>query len=192
MKRLALVFALLAAFLWTPLVLTLRKGFSWEGVRRLLDNHDLISSLNTSLVLAASSAALATLMGTLTAFALPRVSERWRQRFENLLFLPLLLPEIALGLALLVWFVKLGVDFGWGTLVAGHVGFCFTYATLVSKAWTEASSTLLEIWGHHNEPYFATLFFPNFFPGSLLLMPPALPSRWTISLSAFLLKAWTR
>jgi spermidine/putrescine transport system permease protein len=137
-KRLSAVFALVVIFLWLPLALTLRKGFSVQGMERLFANHDLLSSLNQSLLLAAVSALVATIMGTLTAFALPRLSPAWRRRFETTLLLPLLLPEIALGLALLVWFVKIGVNFGWGTLVAGHVGFCFTYSTLVMKANIES------------------------------------------------------
>ncbi|MEO5666688.1 MAG: hypothetical protein ABIR96_01380, partial [Bdellovibrionota bacterium] len=127
MKRLFTVFAVVGIFMWLPLVLTLRKGFSVLGVQRLLANHDLLSALNQSLGLALVSAVIATLMGTLTAFALPQLTRRSRERFETLLLLPLLLPEIALGLALLVWFVKIGASFGWTTLIAGHVGFCFTY-----------------------------------------------------------------
>jgi|GEM_PF-3555722 len=169
MKRLFPVFLLVVVFLWLPLALTLRKGFSHEGLERLINNHDLLSSLNQSLVLALVSSLIATLMGTLTAFALPSFSRFWRKRFETLLLLPLLLPEIALGLALLVWFVKIGLNFGWGTLVMGHVGFCFTYATLIMKANIETlDRSLLDAardLGASTSSVFRHALLPQLLPG---------------------------
>jgi spermidine/putrescine transport system permease protein len=142
-KYLFVCFSFVILLLWGPLLITLQKGMSFEGVERLLANHDLIHSLNQSLFLASVSALIATLAGTLTAFALPKLNMAWKARIETLLFLPLLMPEISLGLALLVWFVKLGVPFGWTTLILGHIGFCFTYATLVMKANIETLDTHL-------------------------------------------------
>lgn len=187
MNALGVVFAAVIIFLWLPLALTLRKGFSVEGVERLLANHDLLSALSQSLLLASVSALLATAMGTLTAFALPRLSKNWRARFETMLLVPLLLPEIALGLALLVWFVKLGANFGWGTLIAGHVGFSFTYATLVMKANIESLDRSLvdaaRDLGAPNRAVLRHALIPQLLPG----LVASLATSFALSLDDFLI-----
>jgi spermidine/putrescine transport system permease protein len=187
MKALGLVFTVVIFFLWLPLALTLRKGLSMEGVERLLANHDLLSALKQSLLLASASAVLATAMGTLTAFALPRLSKNWRARFETLLLVPLLLPEIALGLALLVWFVKIGANFGWGTLIAGHVGFSFTYATLVMKANIESlDRSLIDAardLGAPNRAVFRHALLPQLLPG----LVASVATSFALSLDDFLI-----
>ncbi len=187
MRLLSAVFTGVIIFLWLPLVLTLRKGLSLEGVDRLLANHDLLSSLQQSLLLAGASAVIATAMGTLTALALPRLSKAWRGRFETLLLVPLLLPEIALGLALLVWFVKIGANFGWGTLIAGHVGFSFTYATLVMKANIESlDRSLIDAardLGAPNRAVFRHALLPQLLPGLIASFATA----FALSLDDFLI-----
>lgn len=124
----------LLAFLWMPLAVLLWKGLSLEAFSRLLNSSDVLSSFRNSLLLAAATALLTTGLGLVTAFALPRLSARLRAWMVGSLLLPLVLPEIAFGIAYLVWFRLLGIPLGWTTLLAAHFAFCFCYVVLVLKS----------------------------------------------------------
>ncbi len=80
----------------------------------------------------------------LQALAIARHRFFGRKGFLNLLHYPVLLPEIIIGIALLVLFVLLDIPRGFGTVVAGHVTFSFPLVTLLVLARVEALSRTLE------------------------------------------------
>jgi len=125
-------------FLWAPISLILVKGLTPGALARLMDRSDLIEGLWHSLVLAVVSSIGACALGTATAFALPRMPTLARRLTETGLVFPMLLPEIAFGLALMTWFLNIGLTLGWGSLALGHIAFCYPYATLVMKAQVES------------------------------------------------------
>lgn len=124
----------LLVFLWMPLAVLLYKGLSLEAFSKLLNSSDVLSSFWNSLILAACTALLTTALGLLTAFALPIIGARLRGLVIGSLLLPLVLPEIAFGIAYLVWFRILGIPLGWSTLLLAHFAFCFCYVVLVLKS----------------------------------------------------------
>jgi len=124
----------LLVFLWMPLSVLLFKGMSLVAFEKLLNSSDVLSSFRNSLVLAAATAILTTVLGLVTAFALPLLSNRMRGWVIGSLLLPLVLPEIAFGIAYLVWFRILGMPLGWTTLLGAHFAFCFCYVVLVLKS----------------------------------------------------------
>jgi spermidine/putrescine transport system permease protein len=123
----------LLLFLWVPLLSVLWKGLSLEAFQKLLANSDVLISFRNSLFLAAGAAALSLSFGLATAFALPLLPSRWRRWMLGSLLLPLVLPEIAFGLAYLVWFRAAGLPLGWTTLLLSHFAFTFCYVVLVLK-----------------------------------------------------------
>jgi spermidine/putrescine transport system permease protein len=125
------------ALIWAPLTLVLARGAQLEGLRILLERPEIWEAFVSSLGLALVSALAATLIGACAAALLPRLTG-WTSRLlgAGLLF-PMLLPEIALGLSLLVWFIQLGMPLGWMTLGLGHLAFSVSYATLVLKGHFE-------------------------------------------------------
>lgn len=127
----------LLLFLWSPLLVVLWKGFSIEAFSRLLESTDLLYSFRNSLLLALATALISATLGLATAFALPLFSERTRRWIVGSLLLPLVLPEIAFGLAYLVWYRSLQIPLGWSTLVVSHFAFCFCYVVLVLKSNVE-------------------------------------------------------
>ena len=135
------------AFLYAPIVLlvvysfnasklvTVWAGFSTRWYASLFSNAQLIASAKVSLQVAALSALIATINGTLAAFALERFGAfRTRSVFVGSIYAPLVMPEVILGLSLLLIFVALGVDRGFWTIVAGHATFSMCFAAVVIRA----------------------------------------------------------
>ena len=123
----------LLAFLWAPLLGVFWKGLSVTAFRRLLANADILVSFRNSLFLAVGAALLSVAAGLATAFALPLMPSRLRRWMLGSLLLPLVLPEIAFGLAYLVCFRSAGIPLGWATMLLSHFAFTFCYVVLVLK-----------------------------------------------------------
>lgn len=95
-------------------------GFTWAWFGRLLQTPDLIQSAKLSAQLALASAVAATLIGTASALALVRFRIVFKSTVASLLLSPLLFPAIVLGLALLVFYNRIGLSGGFWGLVGAH------------------------------------------------------------------------
>ncbi|AOS62601.1 ABC transporter permease [Actinoalloteichus hymeniacidonis] len=132
---------LYAPILWLALVsfndsrtVSTFTGFSLRWYGELVRDERVLSALLLSLRLAAVSAVLATVIGTLAAFGLRRAF-RGRGLWTTLLALPLVVPEVVLGVSLLAFcVVLLGVPFGFGALLLAHVTFSLSYVVVVVRA----------------------------------------------------------
>ena len=135
------------AFLYAPIALlvlysfnasrlvTVWAGFSTRWYSSLFANEQLTGSAIISLKVAFLSAAIATFNGALAAFALDRFRAfRTRMAFVGAIYAPLVMPEVILGLSLLLTFVALGVDRGFWTMVVAHATFTMCFATVVIRA----------------------------------------------------------
>jgi spermidine/putrescine transport system permease protein len=83
-----------------------------------------------------TSTVIATVLGTLMAFALVRHSFRGRSTSNLLIFLPMATPEVVMGSSLLAMFVSVGADsqLGFISLVIAHVLFCLSFVVVTVKA----------------------------------------------------------
>lgn len=116
-------------------------GFSVQWYGQLLRNEALLAAAGRSLLVAAGSASVALVLGTLAALALAR-GQRFRMRGALLALLaaPLVLPDVVLGLGLLLAFVALEQAIGWPagrglfTVAAAHVTLSIAYVTAVVRA----------------------------------------------------------
>lgn len=109
-------------------------GFTWTWYREILDRPDILSALELSLVIALVSTAIATALGTLTALALARGRLRGRLAVESLLYLPIVTPEVVVGISLLLLFVTLKWALGVSTIVIAHVAFNISFVAVVVTA----------------------------------------------------------
>lgn len=123
---------------------TVWQGFSLKWFAVTLQDRELWFAFRNSLIIGGLNALLATLLGTMAALAIARQRFVGRKGFLNLLHYPVLLPEIIIGVALLVLFVLLDVPRGFDTVVAGHVTFSFPLVALLVLARVEALSRTLE------------------------------------------------
>ncbi len=142
--------AVTAVFVLMPLVVlvaysfsgaryaTVWGGFSTKWYVRLFANDELRDALWLTVKLALLSTLLATVLGTAAALGHWRLSVRAARAgraVQSLFFLPVMVPEIVLGLALLIFFTKVWVvERGLWTMTAGHVVFCVCYVFAVVSA----------------------------------------------------------
>ena len=111
---------------------------------------DIWAAMRLSLVVALVATAIAIVLGTLAAFALAKRQFAGKDSITLLFVLPIALPGILTGLALLVGIRKLGLEPGFWTIVAGHATFCLVivYNNVVARlrrlptSWVEASMDL--------------------------------------------------
>ncbi|ACA20645.1 Ornithine carbamoyltransferase [Methylobacterium sp. 4-46] len=146
------------AFLYGPILLlvaasfnasqlvTVWGGFSTRWYARLAENGPLVAATLTTLKVALASASLATVLGTLAALALDRRGGfPGRALFSGLLVAPMVMPEVIIGLSLLLLFVALGIDRGLLTIVAAHATFTLCFVAVVVQARLRGlDRTLLE------------------------------------------------
>lgn len=141
------------AFMFAPIFVVMLLSFNQpanKGVTFLLDNginftwnnwtdicggdEHLCPALGTSLKVGAVATIIATILGTLIAFALARHHFHGRSAVNLLIFLPMATPEIVLGTSLLTLFVGAGIDAGFWTIVIAHVMFCISFVVVTVKA----------------------------------------------------------
>ena len=136
------------AFLYVPIALvvlysfnasrlvTVWGGFSTQWYVSLFANEPLLQAASISFRVALASAAFSTVFGTCAAFALQRFGRfPARTLFTGMLYAPLVMPEVIIGLALLLLFVGLGIDRGFWTIVIGHttLGLCFVAVVVQAR-----------------------------------------------------------
>lgn len=119
-------------------------GFTLEWYRRLLERQDILAALRVSLTVGFVSTLVATVLGTMIALALARHRFRGRTLLEGLLYLPIVTPEIVVGISLLLLFATLHMALGIATIVVAHVAFSVSFVTVVVRARLEGMDRTLE------------------------------------------------
>ncbi|MCC8190952.1 MAG: ABC transporter permease [Planctomycetes bacterium] len=106
------------------------RGFTWKYYGQLLRDREIRICLENTLIIAFSSTIVCMLVGTLAAFALHRYRTRLQFFHNTLVYVPLVVPEILMGMSLLLFFVAMGAGLGMGTIFIGHVTFCMSYVAM--------------------------------------------------------------
>ncbi len=135
------------AFLYIPIVLLMvfsfnssRLNLSWEGFttkwyEALLTNRVLLTAFQNSLIVASATTLLSTLLGTLGAWMLYRYRFPFQRLLGLLIFIPMVMPEVLMGVSLLVLFVQfLNIPLGFTTMIIAHTTFCFPFVLVAVQA----------------------------------------------------------
>ena len=109
-------------------------GFSMKWYQELFQDRDMLQALKNSLILAVSSCAVSAVIGTLGAVGISRIHWKTKGMLEYISILPLMIPEIILGMVLMAFFYMLHLPFGMLTLLIGHTVFCVPYILMEVKA----------------------------------------------------------
>lgn len=110
------------------------EGFSLHWYQVLFKDAAIFEALRNSLVLAGLTCLAAAVIGTLGAVGMQRLQSRTKAPMEYLSTLPIMIPEIILGMVFMAFFSLLGLPFGMATLVIGHTAFCIPYVFMLVKA----------------------------------------------------------
>jgi spermidine/putrescine transport system permease protein len=146
------------SFNGNPLNMMIWGGFSLDWYRSIfgMANHladnvqyiestdQLLGSLRTSLSVALITALISTVIGTLTALALARFRFRLQGFYRMLLFMPMMMPDVVLGISLLIFFVNIGIPLGKVSIIIGHCSFLVSYVFIVVSARLAGMDTRLE------------------------------------------------
>ena len=109
-------------------------GFSLKWYETLANDRDLKEALFNSILLGVLSCGISAIIGTLGAVGMARVKYKTKGMMEYLSTIPIMIPEIILGMVFLVFFSMLNLPFGMTTLVIAHTTFCIPYIFMMVKA----------------------------------------------------------
>lgn len=151
-------FALLVySFLFAPVVVLIvfsfnsaRRGLAWKGFTlewypTLLSNDELLAALWVTLQVAAVAVVVSTVLGSLLGLGLARIKFRGRAATETLLLVPMVTPEIVMGLSLLLFFLQLFDARGSiAQLSIAHATFSISFVAVVVRARAANMNPALE------------------------------------------------
>lgn len=136
------LFAILV-FLYTPIIVMMAMGFnesplyelpftfSTRWYEALLANQPLLKAGANSIIIALTTAVIATTLGTMASVALSRRTFRGRSLLQILLLPPIAIPWLITGTAMLIFFYWSGIGRGMHALLIGHVALAIPYVVLV-------------------------------------------------------------
>ena len=110
------------------------KGFTFDWYIKLFDNDALLSSFGNTMIIALTSTILATIIGTLGAIGMYKYKFKGKGLIDGLLYIPVVIPEIVMGISLLTMFSKTNVPRGMLTLILAHVTFSIPYVIFNVRA----------------------------------------------------------
>lgn len=122
-------------------------GFTFDWYHKLLQNQEMLKAAGNSLIIATVSAAIATVIGTLAGMAL----HQFRLRLlPGLVLAPIAMPDILMGVSLLLFFMLLNMSLGLLSIILAHITFCIGFVALsvqarisgIDRSLTEAARDL--------------------------------------------------
>ena len=120
------------------------EGFSLKWYQELFRDRDLREALINSLILALSSCSAATIIGTMGALGMKKVPLKTNGLIEAVSTMPMMIPEIILGIVFMAAFSLVGLPFGMTTLIIAHTAFCIPYIFMMVRARLEGMDQSIE------------------------------------------------
>lgn len=147
-KFCVVVLMLVMAFLYLPIVVLIANSFNlsryggewagftlkWYNALFSPGNREIWMAFQRSLLIAAMATVASCVIGTTAAIALHRWKGRLQTIHYGLIYTPLVMPEILMGISLLMMFTAIGVGCGMFTIFVAHVTFCVSYVTMTVLA----------------------------------------------------------
>lgn len=143
-------------FLYTPIILLVVFSFNdsklnirWSGFTtkwygELLQNQILLTAFQNSLIVAVATTVLSVFLGTVGGWLLHRYRFPGQSTLDLLIFVPMVMPEVLMGVSLLILFVNLQLNLGFLTLIIAHTTFCFPFVLVGVQARLQGIDPFLE------------------------------------------------
>ncbi|MFZ9739973.1 MAG: ABC transporter permease [Prochlorotrichaceae cyanobacterium] len=107
------------------------QGFSWQWYGRLLQDDRIFLALQNSLFVAIGAVVIAAVLGTLMAVGLSKYNFPGKGLYQGIAYLPLIVPDIAIAVATLLFLAYVAVPLSIWTVIAAHIVFCLSYIAIV-------------------------------------------------------------
>jgi spermidine/putrescine transport system permease protein len=114
-----------------------------ETVARV-DPNAAWNALLNSVEIAAATVVISSVFGTMLAFALDRYDFPGKRLFTGVVFMPIIIPSIVMGISLLLFFNIIGIQLGIGTAIIGHVAFGISFVAVVVAARLQTFDQTME------------------------------------------------
>lgn len=134
--------ALVFAFLYLPIAYliffsfnegkskVIFSGFTFDNYVNLFHDEEIMGALVNTLIIAAVSSVVATVIGTAAAIGIQRLRRWQRNAVMNVTYIPVLNPDIITGVSLMLFFSIAGISLGYGTVLLAHITFNIPYVIL--------------------------------------------------------------
>jgi spermidine/putrescine transport system permease protein len=131
------------AFLYAPLVIVVVYSFNdsrlnaeWVGFtldwyRKLFRNEEMLTAAGNSLIIGVVASLVSTVLGTMAGVAMHRYPMRVLQ---VLVLTPIAIPEILMGVSLLIFFVMMDFPLGLASVMLAHIAFCIGFVAIVVRS----------------------------------------------------------
>lgn len=143
-------------FLYAPIAVlvlfsfnTDRRNASWQGFTlewyySLFHNETVLRALGNSLKAGITATIISTVIGTMAAVGLSRFKFKGSGVIGKLVYIPLVVPEIVMGVSILTLFLSLGVKLSLMTIILAHIAFCIAYVTITVRTRIAGLNPILE------------------------------------------------
>jgi spermidine/putrescine transport system permease protein len=137
---------LVYAFIYTPILILIIFSFNsqklnihWEGFtlkwyKVLFNDAQILLATRNTLLIALISTLIATIIGTMAALAMHRYRFPLYNTSETVMYIPIVIPEVVMGISLLVFFVMINFTLGLTTITLSHIAFSIPFVALVVRA----------------------------------------------------------
>ncbi len=151
-------------------------GFSFRWYQELWQRSDIQQAAANTLLIAAVSTVASVILGSLAAWCIHRFSSRTQRIHYGLVYAPLVVPDILMGLSLLFLFINIGLSLSLTTIIIAHTTFCLSYVALVmlgrlqdfDESMIEAAQDLGATWPTIIRRILFPLLGPGLAAGALL------------------------
>ncbi len=176
-----LFIALVFFFLYLPIIILvvfsfntskmniIFEGFTLKWYKILLHNRDLLEAFINTMIIAITSTIISTIIGTMGAVALNKYDFPGKSLINKLIYIPIVIPEIVLGISLLSMYTLLKLELGMFTLILSHIAFSIPFVVVSVRStlspiiltYEEAASDL----GASPITTFLRITLPSIMPG---------------------------
>lgn len=196
-------FTFVLAFMYIPLIILIIYSFNdskfvsnWRGFTLkyyvdLFNNEEILEAFYNTMILAVLSTFISTIMGLLSALALENKKFSGTKLFSSMIYVPLVMPDILMGVSLALFYYFLKIPTGFITVLIAHITFCISYTTIVIQSRLEGFDYSLEEaamdLGANRWQIFAKIKLPIIMPG---IIASALLA-FTLSIDDFIITFFT-
>ena len=121
------------------------ESFTFDWYKNLLLNKELIEAFKNTMIIALTSTIVSTIIGTIGAVGIKRYDFPFKNIINKLLYIPIVIPEIVLGISLLAIYTLMKLELGMFTLILSHIAFSIPFVIVsVRSSYNETLETYEE------------------------------------------------